>query len=135
MATAPDSDVVTQLVAAGIGLVSGTNLWRGPERAAGTGVPAKSVFVLASGGYPPRPFLGPSSTDMRRSTVQITVRSDAQDFDGGQTLVRAVRNAIHKAAVAGYVDIRVRESEPNYLGQDEAARHLWTVNVEMEHEQ
>lgn len=133
MASDPDGDIVTLLDAGGIGLTEGTNLFPGPERAAGQFVPTEAVFVLASGGFPPRPFIDGSGQDYCESTVQITVRSEAAKHDVGQTLARAVRDCAHKANVAGYVDIRVRESEPNYIGQDEKGSHLWTLNVEMEH--
>ena len=133
MATTVDADVVTALTGSN-GLVSGTNLFAGPVRAPGTGVPDKAVFVLATGGPPPMPFiLGGSGTDYCRSTVQVRVRSDQEDFPTGQTLARALRTLLHKNILSGYIDVRVRESEPNYLGQGELGHHEWSINLEMEH--
>jgi len=135
MATTPDVDVATRLGAAGIGLTLGTNLFAGPVRAYVDGtVPHQSVFCLATGGPPPEPFCGdPTNKDFRRSKVQVRTRSNLEDFDGGQTLTRNTRNAIHKASVVGYVDVEVLESEPNYLGKDEDGHHEWSINVELMH--
>lgn len=136
MATTPDTDLVTFIAAGGLGLASGTNLFAGPERDTSDIapiIPAQCVFVLASGGYPPGPIKGTSPQDYDISTVQVTVRSAANDFGGGQTLARNVRNRVHKGIVAGYVLLRVREPEPNYIGIDELGSHTWTLNVEMEH--
>ena len=142
MATAPDTDVVAALTGA-IGLTAGTNLFSGPVRAytileAGTVVvPHKAVFCLATGGPPPMSFVnGGSGTDYNWSVVQIRIRSDigsTSDFADGQTLARAVRDRLHKAVVTGYIEIRVRESEPNYLAQDDDGHHEWSINLEMEH--
>ena len=133
-APSPDSDIRTALAGSGLGLVAGTNLFCGPVRAPMPGVPPLAVFVLASGGYGPRPLLG-SHTDYRISTVQVTVRSAEQDFAGGQSLARSVLIALQRAAITGYASVVMRESEPNYLGQDQDARHLWSLNAEMGHEQ
>jgi hypothetical protein len=132
MAT-PAEDLVTVLAAAGLGLVPGTNIFRGPPRAPSAGVPSKAVFCLGTGGYPPRPFVDGSGLCVRQPTVQITIRSDAEDFAGGEALARDVSNAVHMHPPAGYGDVLVRESEPTYLGQDEAGRHLWSINAEMRH--
>jgi hypothetical protein len=133
MAETLDEDVVTELAASGLGLVSGTNLFTGPERSVGDGIPDQAVFVLATGGAPPAPFIDGSGVDYCWSTVQITVRSAVRSFHSGQALARSVRNAIHEASISGYVDVRAREAEPNYLGADEQEMHTWTINVEMEH--
>lgn len=134
MATTPDTDVVA-LLTGSLGLVAGTNLFAGPVRAPGTGVPDKAVFVLATGGAPPIPYMDGTLQDYQRSIVQIRVRSDLEDFPTGQTLARSVRDFLHKITGTSYTDIRVRETEPNYLGPDELGHHEWSVNLEMEHRQ
>lgn len=133
MADTLDADIATVLAAGGIGLTSGTNLFTGPERPIGDGIPDEAVFVLASGGYPPEPFIDGSGQDYCISTVQIIVRSAIRSHDSGQTLARDVRDCVHKATIAGYVDLRVREAEPNYLGQDEQELHTWSLNMELQH--
>lgn len=115
------------------GLVSGTNLFEGPRRAVGTGMPCKAVFVVATGGYAPVPFQDSSGQEFCIATVQVTVRGDAQSYASALALAQAVRNRVHHAAVPGYVETRVREPEPLYLGQDESAAHMHALNVEMEY--
>jgi hypothetical protein len=133
VATAPDEDIANHIASGGLGRVLGTNLFTGPERAVSDQVPADCIFVLASGGFPPAPYLDNSGQDDVLSTVQITIRSAPNDYSGGRSTARSVRNRVHKGSIAGYVDVRVREAEPNYIGQDEAASHLHTVNVELRH--
>ena len=128
----PDVDVAARLVAAGIGLTLGTNLFRGKERPpAAPGIPHKAVFCLASGGAGPQAYADGTALQLRYPSVQVFVRSDPNDFAAGQTLARAVRDALHHATVAGYVNVEVVESEPNYLSEDEQGHHLWTVNVDL----
>jgi hypothetical protein len=134
MASDPDLDLVTHLATQGIGTAA-TNLFRGPVRDA-TGVPDASVFCLLAGGPAPESFVdGGASADYRRSSVQINTRSAPDDYNGGLAKAKAASAAAHKASLAGYVDVRVRESEPLYLGRDEKARHRFSSNVTMEHRQ
>jgi len=106
------------------------NLWRGPMREPEEGCPVKAVSVLSTGGLSHDRFLG-TSTDLRVSTVQVRIRSENHDFSGGQELARACSDAIDCHDVAGYIDIRVREPEPNYLQRDDVNRHHWSFNVEL----
>lgn len=132
MATTPDLDMLAELTG-NYSLTSGTNLFAGPVVVVATGVPDKAVFILATGGAPPQPFIDGSGQDYCRSAVQIRIRSTTEDFPGGQTLARNVRDFLHKRVVSGYVDIRAREAEPNYLGPDEQGHHEWSVNLDLEH--
>lgn len=136
MAT-PDADVVAKLVAnspGGVALTSGTNIFRGPLRPASTSapgpssIPTKAVFVLATGGPPPSPYLG-SGLNVYESNVQVMVRSELADFAGGQTLARACITVLQQAIPSGYISFLVVESEPNYLGADAQGCHLWSVNL------
>lgn len=68
--------------------------------------------------------------DIKRASVQVRVRSNVNDFAGGQQKARAVWSALQRAVLAGYMSITARESEPVYLGQDDTEHHEWSVNVE-----
>lgn len=109
-----------------------TNLFEGPVRAAGATVPHEALFVLATGGDPPLPFLG-TTVSYCVSALQVRYRSAPHEYAAGRAKVRAVRNAIHLGSITGYVEVRVRESEPLYLGPDEHGSHEWAINVDMEH--
>jgi len=112
-------------------LARGTNLFSGPVRQQSTSVPHQAVFVLPSGGPAPDAYSDGTVIEMRYSAIQVIVRSNPKDYAGGQVLARQVRDALHHVAVTGYVDIRAMQSEPIYIGPDEADRHLFSVNLEM----
>lgn len=134
MATTPDTDLATWIAAdATLGLTLGTNLFTGPTRSQGDGIPKVAAFVLAYGGNPTLPFLDGSAEEWCVSTVQVTLRSSKDDFAGGLDLARAVRNRVHRHPPAGYAEVRVVTPEPLYLGQDESGAHLHALNVEMTH--
>lgn len=129
------TDLATILGAAGIGLTSGTNIFPGPVLevdAAGT-VPAKCVFILRTGGEPPRPFLGGGKTTYRSVSCQVKVRSDREDFSGGETLAGAALDALNLASAAPYSLIQVDESAPFYGGVDGSDRHWWSFVVTAEY--
>ena len=137
MATDPDGDIVTALAAAGIGLTAAVNLFRGMPMPVQSGVPDKAVFVIAGGGPAPQSYSG-STVERRYSAVKVMVRSDPSGVPGafaaGQTLARSVRNVLHHILIAGYIDVRVNESEPIPLPADEQGRHMWSINGELWHE-
>lgn len=127
----PDQVVVERLAAAGLGLTEGTNLFRGRLLAAGGGVPTRAVFALASGGRVNSRFLG-SSKKVRELSVAIKVRSDAEDFAGGEDLAAQVLEALDHVATglpAGYLDLRSDQPFPTELGQGENGAHIWGVNI------
>lgn len=136
MATTPDADVASTLDTALATLTAGTNLFYcppiGPD-AVGLGIPVKCVFVWSSGGAPPEPFVsGGTGTERRYSAVSIRVRSARDDYAGGLTLARSVRDAIHRASISGYITVSVRESDPIWLGATETC-HEWSIGVELWH--
>lgn len=137
MATTPDIDVATYLGTQLGTLTLGTNLFCGPVRGHDTpdsGIPDQAVFVLASGGPAPGAFLGNSASGEQRFTsLSIRVRSAPNGFQSGQTLARSVRDTLHHAAVSGYLDVAVRESDPAYLGVTEKAQHEWSIGVNLMH--
>lgn len=143
MAAAPDTAVVAVLAAAGLGLTAapaaGANLFAGPvRRPSPTGAvaeqpftPHKAVFCLATGGPAPISFVRRNTgPDVKRSTVQVRVRSEVNEFGNGQTLARGVWTALQRVVVTGYMSITVRESEPVYLGEDATNHHEWSINLE-----
>lgn len=128
----PDLDIATHLASEGIGTL-GTDLFCGPVRDAddlGETYPDECVFVLATGGFEPEPFVGGADApDIRRPFVQVRVRSARESFQSGQTTARAVYQATHKIEFAGYMGWLA--SEPTYLGKDNKSRHEWSINVQL----
>lgn len=129
--TDPDAVVVARLVAAGLQLVSGTNIFRGKVRPAATGVPVRAVFVEAIGGARNARFLGSAGKKLREYSVTARVRSETGDSAGGRTLAHGVHAALDHvlAPDVGYVDVRCDQPCPVELGQDELGAHEWSVNV------
>ena len=135
MATEPDLDLVNAIDTALATLTLGTDLFRGVMRAVGPGSPNEAVAVLATGGPQPLAYLDGTAIERYFSALQIRIRSIERSFRTGQALARSVRDVAHHASIAGYIDTRVLESEPLYLGSDDEGNHEWSINVEMWHEQ
>lgn len=137
MATTIEEDVASYLNANVGSLTLGTNLFEGPPRYHTTPesshIPDECVFVMETGGPAAEAFLGSTSYEDRQNGVQIRVRSAGEDYSGGRTLARAVRDALHHAAVSGYADVSVRASSPDYLGVTEKGHHEWSVSVLARH--
>lgn len=130
-AAEPDAIVASTLAAAlGAPWVVGTTIFRGPMRPVGAGIPEAALFVLATGGTPPEPYLGgAAAADLSRKAVQVMVRGAPRSRATTATLARAVRDALHKATLAGYVQCLAQQSEPVYLHEDAGDRSLYSVNV------
>jgi len=127
----PASDVATRIASA-LSLVVGTTVFVGPVRAAKDGVPSKAVFCLNRGGPGPEPYTdGGVGADFWTSEVQVRVRGEARKTESGETFARSVRDAIHTASIAPYFEIRVLESEPIYLAEDDAGCPEWSINVQL----
>lgn len=136
MATDPDGDVVDHLDTSVGYLTKDTNLFASKEQAAGDYIPHNSVFVLASGGPAPEAYVaGDTGDEQRFSALQIIIRSDPRDYNTGVTNARTVRDALHHATISGYVDVRVNETEPLYIGENDVGAHIWTTNLELWHEE
>lgn len=130
------SDMVDYLASAVGALTEGTNLFEGPVREVSTGIPDAAVFCLVAGGPAPLPFVaGGSSVEERTHTIMVRVRSNPGEFQNGQTLAHSVRDAMHRAAVSGYLDVTIRECDPAYLGSDDEKRHMWSISADMEIEE
>lgn len=118
-------------VAVGYGTAP-SNIVKGPARDSDELTPNRLINVLATGGPPPMPFMGaaPNENDYI-ARVQVTVRSRAEDHDGGEALARGVRAKLHLAVISGYVYVMAQESEPNYLGVDDRGLHRFSINFAM----
>ena len=132
----PDTDNdVSGVIAAAVGsLVLGENMFLGARRGYADGViPHKAVFVLADGGQQSRNLHG--YADERHPRVEVRVRSDppgvAGAFQAGQSLARAVFEAVHLNPPAGYCDSVTTDSAPSYEGVDEDGHHEWIVYVDL----
>lgn len=136
MAVEPDKAVVDALVAASIGLVLGTNLFRGEVRAPVTGqIPGRAVFALTTGGPVPTMFVqGNTGPDVRDVSVQVRVRGDVGAFEDGQALAESVWKALQRVEVADYMSVAMRESAPASLGQDDTEHPEWSMNVDTRRE-
>ncbi len=135
MGLKPEEDLATY-IDANTSLVLGTNLFHGPPKPPGDNIPHEAVFVFPSGGPAPSAFNG-ETTALRESALQIRIRGDKEDnkFKNGLILSRAVRDAVHYASIANYIDVRVEETDPVYLGEDDAGHPEWTVTASMNFEE
>lgn len=136
MATDPDGDIVDHLDTNVAWLTKATNLFASKEMPVDDVVPDAAVFVLPSGGPAPLAYCeGGGTAERRFSGVQVITRSPTDDYYTGKTRARGIRNTLHHASISGYDDVRVNESEPLYLGENEARQHRWSTNVELWHEE
>lgn len=133
MGLTPETDLVSTLNTEVAWLTTGTNLFSGPVRPVrATYMPGRAVFVFPSGGQEPQAFLG-ESVCMRKSSVIIRTRgnhsSTADAYKTALSDARDVRDAVHFASIAGYFDIRVDQTEPIYIGEDENGHPEFSINV------
>lgn len=132
----PDTDMTTHLNTNVAALTYNTNLFRGPVVAESAYVPDLAVFCLSTGGPKPEAYIfGGTGVEEREHGLLIRVRSAPGEFEAGQTLARAVRDAAHRAVIAGYHDIYVRECDPAYYRLDDKGHHFWSIGVAMESEE
>ncbi len=130
MADVPDKALADFLETDIAELTKGTNLFRGPVRAAVGVIPSRAVFVLSTGGLDPEAFNGELNT-IQRPSIQIRIRGDREGFEDGQDLARRIRSSAHYATLTDYIDVRVADGDPNYLGQDDDGHPEWSVNVSL----
>jgi hypothetical protein len=134
MSHQPDLNVAQALASAGLGLTLGTNLFWGKVREVDTasGVPSQAVFVTLRLSPAPENYCDGSITPQAREPqLQVTVRSNPQDFSGGQTLARSVKDALHDIPPSGYDACRVTQAEPVPIGETDSGEHLFSVNVHL----
>lgn len=130
----PDLDVAVKLAASGLGLTLGTNLFWGKLREVDAvgGVRSKAVFVMTRlSGAPTNYCDGARTPQGREPLLQIVVRSDPQDFAGGQALARGVKDALHDIVLSGYDACRVTQAEPVPISESDKGEHLFSLNVHL----
>lgn len=134
--TAPDEAVANYLAAHGFGTI-GTDLFRGGVRPAdpGAGIPHAAIFVLATGGPPPDPFLpaNGSQTSLYQSNVQVRVRGDSDDMAATTVQAQAVLDALHLAVLtmtsANFIACKSLSASPLPMGRDLTEHPEYSVNV------
>ena len=133
-APTPDADLATKIATAlGAGYTVGTNIFVGAPRKIGDGVPHLAIFCNSTGGPSPYQFTpgAGSVSQISYYGVQVFMRGNVEAFLAGQTIVRAIRDGVHKATVSGYINCEVVESDPNFIGEDDLEHPMWTLNVKM----
>ena len=127
----PPAEVVANLLAAGgLSLVLGTNLFIGPERPPGTGIPHLATFVQVYGGVV-QPLMGVSS-DYQVSRVQVLHRGDVDTYKTAQDFARSMMPVLHRQdpSATGYFDCVVLQSEPIFLSRDDTEHPRFVINVQ-----
>lgn len=134
MAERPDKAAAT-LLAAQVGeLVQGDNLFYSSHvLPVSATIPARAVFVIASGGPTRVGRLNGETTGRRRPTVRVLVRGDKHDGDGAHDLAILVYEALHEAGgfATGYDDARCLQDSPLPLGVDKDLYPMLSVNAEL----
>lgn len=122
--TVPATDVAIFLAGMGISLTFGTNLFTGSIRDVQTGVPKNAVFVKGMPGGLPERTMG-QVNEIRSPLVSVTVRWTT--FDGGDTKIRQIQEALQAVAISGYLDVVAQQSEPLVLPPDNEGLHMWMM--------
>jgi hypothetical protein len=50
------------------------------------------------------------------------------DYYLGYSQAQTVYNVLQSATMSGYMDLKARESEPIYVGEDKNFIYLWSIN-------
>lgn len=132
-----EEDIATQIADNTAGVVLGTDVFTGPPRAFDLdnpsvpgAVPEQAIFCLGTGGIDDIPYVdGGDKNAQKRYTVQVTIRSNPEDYDGGKTLADAVFEAIDKNPPDTYEEVRALNSSPLYVREDEGNHHEWVINL------
>lgn len=147
MAHRPGKDIENYLDAHSTALTANVNLFHGSPRPADarTGVPVECVFVIAERGRAPDRVLG-TAMQISHPHISIIVRSDG--FTSGQNLAWAVNDALQSASPETelgflipwqpgdvplqnvYMDLRMLQTQPNFLDRDKNNHYFWSVNLE-----
>ena len=130
-ATMPEVAVVARLTGQG-GLTSGTNLFSGPERPVGTGIPGIAVFCAPYGGGIPVPYIG-NTADVRSFSVQVLVRGDPDKRDAALTMARQVWERLQRFIPSGYVSCLCDQSDPVDMGMGNDDRPRFSINLSLQY--
>ena len=126
----PHDDLRTFLISQ-VTSVTTSNCFVGPVRPVSAQIPHNSVFCLSTGGRA-SDRVHSDLSELRYPTVQIRVRHNT--FSSGYTFVKEIYDALFNANINGYWDIRLLQSEPVFILQDENSNYHWSINVEMRYQ-
>lgn len=129
-ATPPAEVVANLLVAGGLSLTLGTNLFLGPERPPNAGIPHVATFVQVYGGVV-QPLMGVSS-DYQVSRIQVLHRGAVDAYKAAQDFARSMMPVLHRVdpSESGYFDCTVLQPEPLFLGRDDTEHPRFIINVQ-----
>ena len=140
MSLRPDKIIRDRIEDQIAGLIVGENLFSGRYQGVGGNIPATAVFVIPSGGPADSPNNG-EAVSIRFPAVQIRVRSEAAGPDGGGgtaggydqgiELAQDIREAVRFFRPAGVIDMRLGESAPIPLPDDDHGNHEWSINIDV----
>jgi len=91
------------------------------------------VAVLNTGGASPQSLLSGERQSVYSASVQVMVRSSADDFAAGEALARGVIEWCHQQVIAGYLSWYSRDSQPALLGPDSDQHLVWAINFDAEY--
>lgn len=117
-----------------LGLVGGEDVFAGEILPPGGGVKDQAVFIMPTGGPPPQITMGPASSDVNTSSVQVMIRGDVQDPGATRAFAETVRAATHKAVIAGYMAVLVNEPKATQMKRDQTDHPRFLFNAEMWHQ-
>lgn len=128
----PPRDIRNHLAAESIGLTTGTNLFTGQRRAISATMPANAVFVSGAPGPIPTRVMG-ETEEVITSVVIVVLRWNT--WNGGDSKMRNIRDAIQGAMISGYLDVLAQDTEPTDLGEDDDGNHLFHLGIEVTYSQ
>ena len=130
-ATLPATVVMT-LLDAHASLAAGTNLFSTSPRPESSMIPRNCVFVWSQFSFLPHTYIGVNKDD--RQFIVDTLIRHAEVFDTGRTLAFGCWALIQRADVSsypGYISCLTRDSEPRYIGIDDADNHRWVITTNL----
>jgi len=98
-------------------------------------IPYRCVFVLATGGPPPIPYMDGTRIPYRSERTQIRVRGEPYSYATTQFLANNIWSAMQQASSAmtgSYVRVTCDQSQPMYMGQDSYQCPEFVVNLTLE---
>ena len=127
----PANAVTTVLQTAGYGTL-GTDLFLGPVRPKSPQVPLRSVFVVATPGGPGADGVYGNPHKLRAAAVQVRIRHD--QYAAGVLKAQQIYDSLATTTPATYLILRMGQSGPLWIGQNESGEYEWSVNVEAQYE-
>jgi hypothetical protein len=91
-------------------------------------MPDACIFMVTTGGVEPTDQMG-GNESIQHPVIQVRIRHDDKAL--GQSDADDVWQILHDADLTDYAPTRMQQSDALYLGQDDDARHDWSVNVEL----